>query len=94
MAINIGEEGGIRPWPNLLSQPNINFTLIIIYLFRIRPQLAKERIDMCQVCTSVADDAPQVFLGKDKAFTYDYVFDIPSTQDNIYKRCSEELING
>ncbi len=75
-----------------------NFThflnFLIFCLFRIRPQLAKERIDMCQVCTSVADDAPQVFLGKDKAFTYDYVFNIPSTQDNIYKTCSEELIDG
>ena len=49
---------------------------------------------MCQVCTSVADDEPQVFLGKDKAFTYDYVFDMPSSQDQIYENTGQSLIEG
>ena len=61
---------------------------------RIRPQLAKERIDMCQVCTSVPDSEPQVFLGKDKAFTYDYVFDMPTTQETIYDDTGKQLIEG
>lgn len=37
---------------------------------------------------------PQVVLGKDKAFTYDYVFDMNSTQDTIYANCTEKLIEG
>ena len=65
-----------------------------VYIFRVRPQLAKERIDMCQVCTSVAETEPQVFLGKDKAFTYDYVFDMPSTQETIYENTGQALIEG
>ncbi|XP_012888937.1 PREDICTED: kinesin-like protein KIF21A [Dipodomys ordii] len=61
---------------------------------RIRPQLAKERIEGCHICTSVTPGEPQVFLGKDKAFTFDYVFDIDSQQEHIYNQCIEKLIEG
>ncbi|KAM9312446.1 kinesin-like protein KIF21A isoform 1-T1 [Gastrophryne carolinensis] len=61
---------------------------------RIRPQLAKEKIEGCHICTSVTPGEPQVFLGKDKAFTFDYVFDLDSRQDDIYNQCTEKLIEG
>ncbi|XP_073862696.1 kinesin-like protein KIF21A isoform X22 [Macaca fascicularis] len=61
---------------------------------RIRPQLAKEKIEGCHICTSVTPGEPQVFLGKDKAFTFDYVFDIDSQQEQIYIQCIEKLIEG
>ncbi|XP_023499133.2 kinesin-like protein KIF21A isoform X10 [Equus caballus] len=61
---------------------------------RIRPQLAKEKIEGCHICTSVTPGEPQVFLGKDKAFTFDYVFDIDSQQEQIYAQCIEKLIEG
>jgi len=61
---------------------------------RIRPQLAKERIDMCQICTSVTPGEPQIIIGKDKAFTFDYVFDLNSGQENIFNTCAKELIEG
>ncbi|XP_075713358.1 kinesin-like protein KIF21A isoform X4 [Rhinoderma darwinii] len=61
---------------------------------RIRPQLAKEKIEGCHICTSVTPGEPQVFLGKDKAFTFDYVFDINSIQDEIYLESTEKLIEG
>ncbi|KAM9761016.1 kinesin-like protein KIF21A isoform 5-T5 [Dama dama] len=64
------------------------------FLLRIRPQLAKERIEGCHICTSVTPGEPQVFLGKDKAFTFDYVFDIDSQQEQIYTQCIEKLIDG
>uniref|UniRef100_A0A8C9P2I2 Kinesin family member 21A n=1 Tax=Spermophilus dauricus TaxID=99837 RepID=A0A8C9P2I2_SPEDA len=60
----------------------------------IRPQLAKEKIEGCHICTSVTPGEPQVFLGKDKAFTFDYVFDIDSQQEQIYTQCIEKLIEG
>lgn len=37
---------------------------------------------------------PQVVLGKDKAFTYDHVFDMDTQQDTIYNQCTEKLIEG
>ena len=49
---------------------------------------------MCRVCTSVTPGEPQVWLGSDKAFTYDYVFDMDSDQQHIYSQCTEKLIEG
>uniref|UniRef100_A0A8C1P891 Kinesin family member 21A n=1 Tax=Cyprinus carpio TaxID=7962 RepID=A0A8C1P891_CYPCA len=61
---------------------------------RIRPQLAKEKIEGCHICTFVTPGEPQVVLGKDKPFTFDYVFDMDSQQDSIYSNCTEKLIEG
>ncbi|XP_008289701.1 kinesin-like protein KIF21A isoform X6 [Stegastes partitus] len=61
---------------------------------RIRPQLAREKIEGCHICTYVMPGEPQVILGKDKAFTYDYMFDMDSQQDAIYSTCTEKLIEG
>uniref|UniRef100_A0A8B9F1J4 Kinesin family member 21A n=1 Tax=Amazona collaria TaxID=241587 RepID=A0A8B9F1J4_9PSIT len=65
-----------------------------LFQTRIRPQLAKEKIEGCHICTSVTPGEPQVFLGKDKAFTFDYVFNIDSQQEEIYIQCIEKLIEG
>ncbi|XP_068706448.1 kinesin-like protein KIF21A [Montipora foliosa] len=61
---------------------------------RIRPQSAAERIDMCRVCTYVTAGHPQVILGKDKAFTFDHVFDFESKQFMIYEQCLKGLVEG
>ncbi|XP_037834085.1 kinesin-like protein KIF21A isoform X2 [Kryptolebias marmoratus] len=61
---------------------------------RIRPQLAREKIEGCHICTYVMPGEPQVILGKDKAFTFDYLFDMDSQQDTIYDTCTEKLIEG
>uniref|UniRef100_A0A8C7VVC2 Kinesin family member 21A n=1 Tax=Oncorhynchus mykiss TaxID=8022 RepID=A0A8C7VVC2_ONCMY len=69
-------------------------TLFLSISPRIRPQLAREKIEGCHICTFVTPGEPQVMLGKDKAFTYDYVFDMDSCQDSIYASCTEKLIEG
>ncbi|XP_066599552.1 kinesin-like protein KIF21A isoform X2 [Prorops nasuta] len=61
---------------------------------RIRPQIAREVIDMCRICTQVPPGEPQVFLGPDKAFTYDYVFDTAIGQNKIYDTCVARLVEG
>ncbi|XP_076656956.1 kinesin-like protein 31E isoform X2 [Halictus rubicundus] len=61
---------------------------------RIRPQVAREVIDMCRICTQVPPGEPQVFLGPDKAFTYDYVFDTGIGQCTIYDTCVARLVEG
>uniref|UniRef100_A0A672IJ04 Kinesin family member 21A n=1 Tax=Salarias fasciatus TaxID=181472 RepID=A0A672IJ04_SALFA len=66
----------------------------VCYPLQIRPQLAKEKIEGCHICTYVMPGEPQVVLGKDKAFTYDYVFDMDTQQDAIYTHCTERLIEG
>lgn len=49
---------------------------------------------MCRICTQVPQGEPQVFLGPDKAFTYDYVFDTQSDQSSIYETCVNRLVEG
>ncbi|KAK9516268.1 hypothetical protein VZT92_024209 [Zoarces viviparus] len=61
---------------------------------RIRPQLAREKIEGCHICTYVMPGEPQVILGKDKSFTYDYMYDMDSQQETIYSSCTEKLIEG
>ena len=61
---------------------------------RIRPQNAKEQVDLCRVCTFVTVGEPQVVLDKDKAYTYDYVYDVGSEQQEIYTGCIERLVEG
>ncbi|XP_063220986.1 kinesin-like protein KIF21A isoform X2 [Bacillus rossius redtenbacheri] len=61
---------------------------------RIRPQIARELIEMCRQCTSVTAGEPQVTLGTDKSFTYDYVFDTDSTQTQVYDTCVAGLVDG
>ena len=55
---------------------------------RIRPQLAREQIEGSRVCTFVEPGQGQVTLGKDKSFTYDYVFDLHQSQHDIYSGTS------
>uniref|UniRef100_A0A8D1AHQ4 Kinesin family member 21B n=1 Tax=Sus scrofa TaxID=9823 RepID=A0A8D1AHQ4_PIG len=61
---------------------------------RIRPQLSKEKIEGCHICTSVTPGEPQVLLGKDKAFTYDFVFDLDTWQERVYSTCVSKLVEG
>lgn len=35
-----------------------------------------------------------MLLGKDKAFTYDFVFDLDTWQERIYTTCMGKLIEG
>uniref|UniRef100_A0A8D3CC95 Kinesin family member 21A n=1 Tax=Scophthalmus maximus TaxID=52904 RepID=A0A8D3CC95_SCOMX len=54
----------------------------------------QEKIEGCHICTYVMPGEPQVVLGKDKAFTYDHVFDMDTQQEAIYTDCTESLIDG
>ena len=61
---------------------------------RIRPQLAREIIDACKTCVSKTPQEPQVWIGSNKAFTYDYVYDIESQQVDLYSETVDDLIEG
>ncbi|XP_069800719.1 kinesin-like protein KIF21B isoform X2 [Dendropsophus ebraccatus] len=61
---------------------------------RIRPQSGKEQAEGCHLCTWVYPGEPQVLLGKDKAFTYDYVFDMDTEQGRVYDVCARGLVEG
>lgn len=61
---------------------------------RIRPLINRELSEMCKVCTSVTPGEPQVWLGKEKAFTYDHVFDLGAKQAHVYDLCVRKLVEG
>jgi len=61
---------------------------------RIRPQLAKEIIDACKSCVTKTPEEPQVFIGSNKCFTYDHVFDVESVQCDVYQDTVSDLIEG
>ncbi|XP_026835310.1 kinesin-like protein KIF21A isoform X2 [Drosophila erecta] len=73
---------------------SINKDSTVRVAVRIRPQNSRELIDMCRICTTVTLGEPQIFLGSDKAFTFDYVFDTNSNQCDIYSDCVESLVDS
>ena len=61
---------------------------------RIRPQLPREIIDACKICTFKTPGEPQAWIGSNKAFTYDYVYDTTSEQDEVYDDTAKGLVEG
>jgi len=61
---------------------------------RIRPQLPREIIDACKICTFKTPGEPQAWIGSNKAFTYDYVYDTSSCQEEVYDDTVKGLIEG
>ncbi|XP_061164849.1 chromosome-associated kinesin KIF4-like [Saccostrea echinata] len=59
---------------------------------RARPLIQKETNEGCQVCVGFTPDEPQIILGKDKAFTYDYVFNPSHSQPYVYQESVFPLI--
>ncbi|XP_062994479.1 chromosome-associated kinesin KIF4A [Elgaria multicarinata webbii] len=61
---------------------------------RCRPLVPKERAEGCQMCLSFVPGEQQVVLGKDKPFTYDYVFDPSAEQEEVFNSCVAPLVRG
>lgn len=61
---------------------------------RIRPLVPKEIGEGCQQCIRCVPGNAQVVIGEDKAFTYDYVFDTLSKQEDLYTDTVIPLLEG
>nr|XP_054514071.1 kinesin-like protein KIF27 isoform X9 [Pan troglodytes] len=59
---------------------------------RIRPLLCKEALHNHQVCVRVIPNSQQVIIGRDRVFTFDFVFGKNSTQDEVYNTCIKPLV--
>ncbi|KAI8979036.1 hypothetical protein BDB01DRAFT_798988 [Pilobolus umbonatus] len=60
---------------------------------RVRPLTQKETIDNCTECLSFIPNEPQILIGTDKSFTYDYVFDTTSDQAQLYSTAASPLLH-
>ncbi|NWW87175.1 KIF4 protein, partial [Rhynochetos jubatus] len=61
---------------------------------RCRPLVPKETGEGCQMCLSFVPGEPQVVVGNDKSFTYDYVFDPSVEQEEVFNIAVAPLIRG
>ncbi|CEP13231.1 hypothetical protein [Parasitella parasitica] len=65
---------------------------------RVRPLTQKEQYSNCTECISFIPNQPQILIGKDHSFTYDYVFDTNSLQQSIYETSvvplAEKFVDG
>ncbi|XP_029059680.1 kinesin-like protein KIF27 isoform X2 [Monodon monoceros] len=59
---------------------------------RIRPLLCKEVLHNYQACVRVIPNTQQVTIGRDRVFTFDFVFGKNSTQDEVYNTCIKPLV--
>ncbi|NWW46709.1 KIF27 protein, partial [Pedionomus torquatus] len=59
---------------------------------RIRPLLSKEVLHNHQVCVRVVPNTQQIIIGKDRVFTFDFVFGKNSGQEEVYTVCIKPLL--
>lgn len=59
---------------------------------RVRPLTQKEHLSNCTECISFIPNQPQILIGKDHSFTYDYIFDTNSSQQPIYDKSVVPLV--
>uniref|UniRef100_A0A8C5MNW6 Kinesin family member 4A n=1 Tax=Leptobrachium leishanense TaxID=445787 RepID=A0A8C5MNW6_9ANUR len=61
---------------------------------RCRPLVLKEMTEGCKTCLTFIPGEPQLIVGSEKAFTYDYVFDPVTEQEEVYSTAVAPLIKG
>uniref|UniRef100_K3XBM4 Kinesin motor domain-containing protein n=1 Tax=Globisporangium ultimum (strain ATCC 200006 / CBS 805.95 / DAOM BR144) TaxID=431595 RepID=K3XBM4_GLOUD len=60
---------------------------------RIRPLIGREKVERCDECVSVVEEESQIVMGKNRSFTYDYVFGKYAQQGDIW-RCVDPLVKA
>ncbi|CAF0777088.1 unnamed protein product [Didymodactylos carnosus] len=61
---------------------------------RVRPLSSSEKQDLCQTCVEVQRSTNEIILANSTAFTFDYVFLPEANQDDLYKECVHDMIEG
>lgn len=59
---------------------------------RVRPLVSKEKLDHARSCLRVHPDVNQIVIGKDRAFSFDYVYHQGSTQQEVYDEACAPLV--
>ena len=53
---------------------------LVFSIFEVRPLVGQEKVHNASLCVRFIPDKPQLILGKDRGFTFDYVFSPKSSQ--------------
>lgn len=78
--------------PNLLQMSGK--VIPVRVALRARPLILKEENEGCQTCLWFNSNEPQVVIGKDKAFTFDYVFSPKDNQQDVYEKAVRKLVKN
>ncbi|CAL8098357.1 unnamed protein product [Calicophoron daubneyi] len=60
---------------------------------RVRPLSEVEINDGCSSCLSYPSESNQIMIGKDKLFAFDFVFDESTSQENIYLKAAQPMVD-
>ncbi|XP_064607442.1 chromosome-associated kinesin KIF4A-like [Liolophura sinensis] len=74
--------------------PEENKVIPVRVAVRCRPLIEKELSEGCQECLQFMQDEPQLVIGKNKAFTYDYVFKPKDSQELVYDQSVKSLVKN
>ena len=74
---------------------NHHHHLMVMFVYpQVRPLLPKEKLAGEQICVKIVPKTNQLILGKDRAFTFDYVLSSKMSQQQSYVRCMEQLVTA
>lgn len=76
----------------LLSTFHIYLSVTLRVGLRVRPLTEKERLSNCSECVSYIPNEPQVLIGTEKSFTYDYVFNSEASQAQVFSAAALPLL--
>lgn len=60
----------------------------------MRPLVGRELFESPSICTKCYEQENQLVIGKDRAFTFDKVFDIGTKQQDVFDVCVKNLVLG
>ncbi|UJR13835.1 hypothetical protein I4U23_000846 [Adineta vaga] len=61
---------------------------------RVRPLSNNEQQDFCQTCVEVQRNTNEIILANSSAFTFDHVFLSDTDQEDLYRECVHDMIEG
>lgn len=92
----MGEELQLAPCEEEVAaaaeEPPAGTTTAVRVAVRVRPLVAKERLEQCRGCLRAYPKQKQIVIGKDRGFTFDFVFGEEGTQDQIYDEACAPLV--
>ncbi|KAJ7996788.1 hypothetical protein DPEC_G00240660 [Dallia pectoralis] len=83
-----------RPLSNVVMSKEDDKSIPVRVALRCRPLVPKEINEGCQTCLTFVPGEPQVIVGTEKAFTYDYVYDPSSEQEEVFNSAVLPLLCG
>ncbi|CAF3917956.1 unnamed protein product [Rotaria sordida] len=77
-----------------LANSNKEIASCVKAAVRVRPLSNNEQQNLCQTCVDVQRTTNEIILANSTAFTFDYVFLPETNQEDLYRECIYDMIEG